>query len=109
MLCNPKACKNGLIYIKDILNENKTNFKTYTELNEVFPGCLSWLEYRGICAAIPNKWKGMLENVHVEKESTIYECIVGKEKKLNCCTIIYWKTKTHSYSTTMSCYPKKLM
>ena len=47
-------------------------FLSHQQLNEKFPGCMSWLEYNSLIAAIPQKWK---TNVVIDYSNliTLYE------------------------------------
>ena len=52
---NVKAFENGIWTISDICNtHSEDGFKSFQELPE---GCLTWLDYASIKAAIPNNWK----------------------------------------------------
>ena len=50
--------RKGIIKLKDITQNNM--LMSYNELIQKYGKGLNWLEYKGLCKAIPNTWKDML-------------------------------------------------
>ena len=46
---------NSVKYTADLL-DNNNNYCPYTEFNEKYPGCLTWLEYHSVIMSIPKTW-----------------------------------------------------
>ena len=59
ILINKSLCDEGMLFLKDILNDMQTGFKTFAEISEQFVN-LDWLVYQQIVSAIPLQWKKVL-------------------------------------------------
>ena len=81
-----KCYKNGITFVKDILNENK-RFMSYTEFVARFGNVLTFTEYYGILESIPQSWKRIIRNdqgnqngisetffEHFQKKTEVYFC-----------------------------------
>ena len=76
---NEKAVKAGLLIVQNLLHGNG-QFKTWNEIQTEFGNCLTWLEYCGLCAAIPRSWK--LRNDQYTENESLYEKIQKQQKKV---------------------------
>ena len=79
-----KAFNAGIIYIKDILNNNN-RFFSYQELCDKYSdNVLTFLEYYGIIEAVPKAWKQKFGQEILMEEPNIYEHIADKKLSTKC-------------------------
>ena len=76
----PRAHKRGMVYIKDICNENG-DIMNHNEIKQKFPGVVNWLEYASLVKAIPDHWKFFLSS-EVLIDTWVPHCELLKSKKV---------------------------
>ena len=77
-LCSKKAIQNGILYIKDIMND-QGSFLQFEEFCQKSPNTMSWLEYRAMITAIPKEWVNGPDTTNTNKH--LHEELCKTKKK----------------------------
>ena len=87
-----KLNQQGVKTIFDLLAQDNT-FVTFENINEYYPNCITWLEYRGLVNAIPCKWKREILNNNAKNEqfTSFYETLEGMKENESKSKVIYRK------------------
>ncbi len=72
-----KAKKAGIIYIKDIINDDG-HFLSLGEIHNRYGNCISLMQYNSLKACIPTNWKQMLKDNTVTKNKKCKILIICK-------------------------------
>ena len=58
----PRAIAAGIVYIRDLMDEEGTRFLDYTQIVRKYGNTLTWLDYGQLLSAVPAYWKSLLPN-----------------------------------------------
>ena len=75
-----KSIRAGIKHIDNIL-DNDNNLLSYNDCKNKFPNAITWLEYYGICQAIPANWKNVMKRDNKEMQNTSIYCKIDKTSK----------------------------
>ena len=87
----PKVYSAGCKFVKDMCEEEGSNLLTYVQFNEKYPGCISWLEYCGICEAIPHRWKNVIKEKRNVEQAYLHPYSIMSNTKGSKSRIVYQK------------------